>query len=276
MALKIAKSLNELMASALDRLQNTSLPNGKKLSSTPGSTTRLLLAVINAQLEEFYTKLEEVHLQSFVSTATEQGLDLIGDLVDCKRESGESDTNYRTRIKGRVTELERANELSVRMALLSVNGVQDVKLRKFTHGSGSFTAYIITDTAEPSIDIINACHEALEDVAAYGIKYRVEGPDLVPVILGVKLVLLDGTEAPLDLIEEVRDRLREFINSREIGAELIYNEIVEIVMSTSENIYDMEVVEYRINDVAVLNANQSCRPNERFIESNKPNSIYVL
>ena len=276
MPLYIQKDLNTLMATSLNNLKNTTLPDGTTLSATPGSVTRLLLAVINSQFEGYYNRLQEVHLQSFLSTATGEYLEMIGQLVNCTRNGQEDDTSYRTRISTRVTELERANELAVRMALLAVDGVQDVQLVSFTHGSGSFTAFIITNTAEPSESIISACEEALKEAAAYGIKYTVTGPDLVPVEIGIKLVLLDGTEAQADLIDKVRTNVREFINSRKIGGELIYNEIVEIVMSTSESIYDMEVFNYKVNEIPVLNANQKCRPNERFIESSKPGAINVV
>lgn len=276
MPLHIKKSLDELMNVSITRLQNTTLPNGQHLSATPGSVTRLLLAIINSSLSEHYTRLEEVHLQSFVSTASGEPLELIGEIVNCSRELDEADDVYRGRIAKQVTNLERANELAVRMALYSVNGVQDVHLSQFTHGSGSFTAFIITETAVPSDSILSECRKALADVVAYGIRYNVEGPDLVPVEIGIKLIMTNNGEASKEIMTECKNRVRDFINSRGIGEELIYNEIVEIVMSASEEIYDMETFEYFIDGVKVLNANQRCRYNERFIESSKPNAILVV
>lgn len=264
------------MNSSIAKLENTSLPGGKRLSVTPGSTTRLLLAIINSQFEEYYKKLEEVHLQSFLSTSSGEYIDMIGELVGCIRNNGESDINYKTRVSKQVTVLEKANMLSVKMSLLAVDDVQDVKLVPYTHGSGSFTAFIVTDTAEPSSGIIEKCKEVLEGVVAYGIRYNVEGPELIPVELGIKLILKNEEQAQGDIIEQVRTRVREFINSRDIGAELIFNEIVETVMATADTIYDMEVFEYKINGVRVLNSNQRCRNNERFIECSKPGSIQIV
>lgn len=276
MALHIKKSLDELMVTGISRLENVTLSDGKHLSAKPGGVARLLLTIINASLEEFYTRLEEVHLQSFLSTASGEGLDLVASLINCTRKAGEEDEVYRARISQQVRILEKANELAVRMAILSVDGVQDVNLVPYTHGSGSFTGFIITETAMPSESIIYECRAALADVVAYGIKYNIEGPDLIPVEMGIKLIMLNNTEAPNDLIEKVRDRVRTFINSRKIGEELIFNEIVETVMATSEDIYDMEVFNYKVNELRVLNTNQSCRGNERFIESTKPGAITVL
>lgn len=276
MSLYINKSLDVLMNSSIAKLENTSLPGGKRLSVTPGSTTRLLLAIINSQFEEYYKKLEEVHLQSFLSTSSGEYIDMIGELVGCIRNNGESDINYKTRVSKQVTVLEKANMLSVKMSLLAVDDVQDVKLVPYTHGSGSFTAFIVTDTAEPSSGIIEKCKEVLEGVVAYGIRYNVEGPELIPVELGIKLILKNEEQAQGDIIEQVRTRVREFINSRDIGAELIFNEIVETVMATADTIYDMEVFEYKINGVRVLNSNQRCRNNERFIECSKPGSIQIV
>lgn len=261
---------------AIRRLESTVLENGKKLTSTPGSVSRLLLAVINAEMSTYYKRLEEVHLQSFISTATGECLELIGELVDCDREDDEDDTMYRFRISKGVTILEKANELCVISSLLAIEGIQDVKIVKHTYGSGSFTAFIITETASPSEAIIEECMQVLDENAAYGIKYSVEGPDLVPVEIGIKIIMTNNEDSPKEILEQCKEKVREFINSRGIGDELIFNEIVETVMSVSPNIYDMEIFQYRVDEMPVLNANQSCRKNQRFIESPKPNAILVV
>lgn len=276
MPLHIKKSLEDIMNVALRRLEATVLENGKKLTSTPGSVSRLLLAVINAELETFYERLEEVHLQSFISTATEKSLELIGDLINCKREGDETDSDYKYRMSRHVTAMQKANELCIITSLLAIEGVQDVKLVKYTHGSGSFTAFIITETTNPSDDIIEECMNVLDENAAYGIKYTVEAPDLVPVEIGIKVIMTNNEDAPIEVLEQCKDRVKQFINSRGIGEELVFNELVETIMSTSESIYDMEVFRYRIDEMPVLNANQSCRPNQRFIESSKPNAILII
>lgn len=275
MALHIVKDQATLMTRCTQAINNLSLPGGKFLSLTPGSTARLLLTIVNAELEALYEKLEEIHLNAFVSTAKAEYLDLIGGLLGCERTGSELDDDYRYRISNQVTILEKANMLSIRMALLQVDGVQDVKLVPYTHGSGSFTAFIVTNTSTPTEDILLRCEEAIAPVVAYGIKYNIEGPDLIPVQIGVKLVMEGSSEATQEVIDKVKDRLRIYINSKNIGEELIYNELIEIIMGASEDIYDMNIYDFKIDGLRVLNTNQRCRKNERFIESDLPDSITV-
>lgn len=276
MALLIKKDLDTLMAISTARLDTVQLPNGYKMASSPGSANRLLLAVINEDFVSCYKKLEEIHIQSFLSTATEEGLDLVGQAMSCKRNADELDEPFRLRISQYATVLEAANELAIKMTLLAIPGIQDANMQAFTHGTGSFSAFIITEGAVVSEDIISECREQLKDVVAYGTKYEITGPDLVPVELGVKLILLSGALAPENITSAVRNKLKTYVNSKNIGEELIINEIIQTVMSVSEDIYDMSIYQFAVNNVAVLISNQSCRWNERFIESSKPNSIMVM
>ena len=274
MPLFIQKDIKTLMEQAKQRALSVLLPDGGTISMTPGSISRLLLAVVNMEFEEAYKKLEEIHLQAFLSTATGEFLDLIGALVNCKRED-RTDEAFRYAISKRTTELETSNKLAVRMALLSVEGVQDVELKRFTHGTGSYTAFIITEDPVPSESILSRCREVLEDVTAYGNKYEVEGPNLLPVELGIKLIIKNTSTSVEALKESVKEKVRTYINSKKIGEELVVNEIIESVMKTSDDIYDMEFFEFKVNGKVVCIANQTCRYHERFIESSIPGAIKI-
>lgn len=274
MPLYIKKDLETLMTVSKNRASSVLLPDGTSMSTTPGSVARLLLAVVNSEFESYYSKLEEVHLQSFLSTATGEYLDLISILFNFER-NGMTDDEFRYAISKRVTTLEHCNELAISMALLAVDGVQDVKLRPFTHGTGSYTAFIITDTPEPTASVLEACRAILGEETAYGNKYEVEGPDLIPVEVGVKLIIKNTSSSADKIKESAKEAIKEYINSRKIGSEIIINEIIERVMAISEDIYDIEFFEFKVNKRNALIANQSCRYHERFIESSAPGSIKV-
>lgn len=273
--LSINKSLETLMATAIEKLKSTPLPNGKFISIRPGSIARLLLAIINSEQAEFYKTLEKVHLMSFLSTAKEEYVDLLGELVQCKRNEGEDDKSYKHRISIQITVLETSNELAVRMAVLSVPGVQDAIINKFTHGAGSFSVFLITETGVVSENVINDCIKKIDETAAYGIKYTVSAPELVPVELGVKLIFLNGTKNTDTLKKEARKVIREYINSKTLKEPLVINEIIQRVMGISKDIYDLNIFKFRINNNPALTVNQDCRWNERFIESSTPNAIVV-
>lgn len=274
MALYIKKDIDTLMTLSKNRASSVLLPNGESMSTTPGSVARLLLAVVNAEFESYYEKLEEVHLQSFLSTATGEYLDLIGILFNFERGTL-TDDEFRYAISKRVTTLEHCNELAITMALLAVDGVQDVKLRPYTHGTGSYTAFIVTDTPEPTESVLEACRQVLQEETAYGNKYEVEGPDLIPVEIGVKLIIKNTSSSADKVKESAKECIKTYINSRKIGEEIVINEIIESVMSTSDDVYDMDFFEFKVNKKNALIANQSCRYHERFIESSTPGSIKV-
>lgn len=276
MALLLNKSLDDLMQTAMKRLGSIGNSSGETITTRPGGVARLLLAIISESLEEFYDTLQVSHLMSFLSTATDQGLDLLGGVLNCEREADELDETYKIRLSQQATSLEAANETAVRLATLSIPGVQDTKLTRFTHGTGSFSVFLITEGGVISEEIIGIAKEKIRDVAAYGIRYEVYAPTLVPVSLHFKIIFV-ANATDQDLIkEQAKEKVQEYINSREISETLIFNEVIESVMGISDDIYDMEVIHYSIKDRPVLNANQDCRWDERFIESSKPDAILVL
>lgn len=275
MPLQLKKSLDDLMKVSLARVQNMRLSDGRTLTANPGGATRLLLAIINNSIEDFYTSLQKSHLMSFLSTSTEDGIDLIGTIVSCTRKTGETDDAYKLRISQQATALEAGNELSIRLAALSTDGVQDVKLAPFSHGTGSFSVFVITENGTVADSVISAVKEKIDSVVAYGTKYNVSGPDLVTVEIGVKLVFLASTTNQTEIIATAKENLRNYINSKSLQESLIMNEIIEVIMSSSDDIYDMNIYHFSIDDQPALTVNQDCRWNERFIESGKPDSIMV-
>lgn len=265
------RSLDELMEISLSRLAATPIKE-----TGPGGIARLLLAIINANIAEFYDVLETNMVNAFVSTASGEYLDRLGELVNCKRLPGETDDNYRYRITRQVTAAEAANETAIRLAALSVPGVKDVLLRPYTYGPGSGSLYVVTD--ETNVEIVKKkVQEAVDKVKAWGSKIVVEIPALIPVEMKVKLIFDDRiNEADKELVRQTAEvKLKDYINSRSIGEPLIINEIRELIMSSSQYIYDIEVLYFAVNDRPVLLVNQYPAWNERFVESSKRDAVSV-
>ena len=273
--LNIKKDLATLMELSSQRADTVTLPGGTTMSLTPGSVARLLIACVNAEFEMAYEKLEEVHLQSFLSTATGQFIDLIGELVSCKRYLNESDDNYKYRVSKQVTVLEAANQLAIKMSLLSIDNVSDVVFQRFTYGCGSFTAFVITDNAMDQADVIEKCEEVVSQTVAYGTKFSIEIPTLIPVEIGIKVIFKNTATDTANAKLALRAVIREYINSRAVGESIIINEIIEKAMSISDDIYDINIFKFKIDNKNVEAVNQSCRTDERFIESSVPNAIYI-
>jgi hypothetical protein len=144
-----------------------------------GSIVKALLDAINSNVEQYYNSLDFNMTNQFVSSATGMFLDLIGELLNCKRNFQETDSNYRYRITNKVYTAQTANEISIRLKCLSVPNVKTVILKPYLNGAGSFVVYVdIIDKSFLS-DTIIAVNEALEEVKAYGVNgYAVSAKQL--------------------------------------------------------------------------------------------------
>lgn len=246
----------------------------------PGNVTRLLLTVMNRQLGEYYKTLKLNHAQAFVSKATGPFLDLIGELLDCQREPHEAneDESYRYRITKQIQIVASANRTAVRLAALSVDGVQDVMMRRFTHGTGSFSVYVITESMYTPQETLDAVQEAIDEMEAYGVRGEVFRPIIRTVEIKARLVFHKRV-ADLDrklAIAQAYDDLLHYVNGRNVGEPIVINEIQNIIHSIHEDIRDVILFDYKIDNRPVLPVNQVCAWNERFVESSRANAIRVL
>lgn len=272
MPLLLEKSLDILVKEALNRISNI---DG---ATTPGSNLRLLTTIMNSPIADFYEMLQQSHLNNFVSTAKEDCLDYIGVIVNCVRAKDESDDEYRNRIINQVTTLERCNELSIRTAVLNVEHIADVKIDKFTYGTGSLSLFLIPDNYNDLEAIKNEVMDILDKNVAYGIRYSVDTPELLEVSLHMNIIFMKETSEDERKVikQEATKALKDYINSRQIGEAIIYNELISQVMNVSEYIYDTDVSYYAINQEIVLHVNQDANINEKFIEAKEDNAIEVF
>lgn len=247
------------------------------LGISAGRIAKLLLSIVNENVAEFYSTLKEQHVQAFLSYATGQSLDLIGELLNCPRESGEEDDDYRYRISKQTLSLARANETAVRLAVLSVEGVEDVVMRPFTHGTGSFSVYVVTNAPTASEDILEQVREKLEEFKAFGIRAEVYNPLLLPVELKVRLIF-DKRVTDLDrkmIRAQAQQLIKEHIASLSVGNELDPMEIRSKILRLHEGIYDVDMYYFRIDGKPALLVPQKASWNERFVEAPVPDAVFV-
>lgn len=247
---------------------------------TPGGVARLFLAIINKRLSTYYETLKLNHAQAFVSKANDQFLDMIGELLACYRTEAEigDDEAYRYRITKQIQIVASANEMAVRLAALSIEGVQDVMMKRFTHGTGSFSVYVISENPFTPQDILDNVQVAIEEAEAYGVRGEVFRPIVLTVDLRVRLIF-NKTVADLDrklAIAHAQDSLKNYVNSRNVGSTLIINDIHKILKDTHAGIEEAILFDYKINNRPVLPVDHVPAWNERYIESDKPNAITIM
>lgn len=257
------KSKEEIMNDLLYRLEQQTPIN----NVDPGSIARTFLEILSEEFFSFYNQLEVATAMAFVSTSNGAYLDMIGKLLDCTRNSGESDENYRARITNQVYVVAGANLTAIRLAALQVEGVTDIMFREYSHGAGSFTLYVISDDPELDQSILNRVQEAIDEKKAYGIYAEVKTPVLIPVELKVRLVFSDGASVAEreSIRQNVARNLRTYINLIQIGSSFVLNEAIQRIMETSEKIKDVDIYSMKVNNTSRFVSNANLKWEERFI-----------
>lgn len=275
MRLILDKSLEDLNDQVIQELTNHGL------STTPGSICKLLLLIYNKILgndkDGFYECLRINHMNAFVSTAKDEFLDAIGVLVNCGRLYAETDEAYRYRISHQVLNLAAANETAIRFAALSVEKVQDVVIKKFSYGTGSFSLFIITDSPVVDDETIALVDKAVNMVVGLGIKYTILNPTLLKTKIRYKLILSSDTtdSERQEVISGVVAAVKNYFSNLSIGGSFIPNQLTESIMSISNKIINYNCVELIMNNKLVNYTFQDCRSNERFILSPEQDSLII-
>jgi uncharacterized phage protein gp47/JayE len=237
---------------------------------------RLLLSIVNKQLDTFYQTLKVQHTSAFLSKAEGNTIDMIGEIVDCVRFDGEDDDDYKYRISKQTLTMEKANETAVRLAVLSAPGVVDVIMREFTHGTGSFSVYpVFDDITDWSDEVIAQIESNLKDTKAYGVKAVVLRPKLAYVEIKGRLVF-DKKTSELDraLIQnQATQAVRQYINTLLPGDTIEIFTLRNRVLSLSASIMNMEIYQFTVNGKSMLVVDQESAWNERFTESSTLNAI---
>ena len=165
----------------------------------------------------------------------------------------ENDTNYRFRLSNQVTAAEKANEVSVRLAVFAVPGVSDIIARPYARGIGSFDILIqavIPNTPQP---LINACQEAIERVQAQGISGLAKAPDLSGLTFQVSVTWrTDTTQDVRDQVRiDIQTALQDYVNNLDIGEGFFVNEAIERVMAVSSQILNIGTAQQAFDDISI-------------------------
>lgn len=266
------KTEDELIEEAVTQL------NAVGFSTSPGSIAKLFMNIINKSIAGLYTTLTTNHIRAFVTTADGDALDAIGQLVNCTRLTDESDDNYKYRITNQCLTLATSNKTAIRLTALTVTGVQDVILKPYAMGSGSFTVIVVTEEDTTESDILDLVNTALLDVHGYGIRYNVVAPTLTYVSIKQQIFLSDtlsDTEKQ-EIRYDVQLAVIDFLSSLSIGEDIIIDKLTQTIMNVSSNIIEEQNVSIYINGEKALYVNQSCRWFERFIVSTESDNVVIV
>jgi len=243
-------------------------------SRSPGTMARAILSAVNDHVDRAYKTIDQNLAMAFVSQAQGPFLDMIGEVLDCHRLDNETQENYRYRITKQVYKAAGGNEQAIRLELLQIPGVNNVKINRYTSGTGTFTVFASIQSGFNVDAVIAEMQRKIDAKQSLGIKGIVRRPTNIPVDLIVKLDFKDGVSLSTRQViqNRVRAELINYIESRDMGQSIVINQIRQTVMNTAEEINDMRIIGFSVNSIPVLLVNQPCYWDEKFV----PNSIEIF
>lgn len=240
------KTTDEMLESVLTGLR----VSGGITETNPGSIARMFSEVLIEEFSPFYDELDLAIAMGFVSTSTGSYLDLIGELLNCTRKDNETDDNYRARISYQVTVQQSANLTSLRIKGLLIDGVADIQFKRFTHGTGSFTCYIIPQEYPITNDILIQVENVMNEAAAYGMNVEVKISEYNPVDMTINLIFTSkaSTLEKQYVRNQAALNVTNYMKSLDKGSPIIINEVIQQVMGTSDQILDMKIKQINVSD----------------------------
>ena len=274
----LTKTNKDVVDSIVSRLNNTDLSRASN-----GDVVRLIIDVIsqefaNDQKTGLYDLLDDKMMMVFVSSAKGEFLDRIGYMMNCYRLPNEEDDTFRQRINNQLLNLATANEIAVKMAVLSISDIDDAIMKPFSFGTGSGAIYIVNKDPLMTENLIIAAQAAVDQVVAWGNKIKVLPVYLIEVEYWIRLIF-SGNTADIDK-EIIRYNAKSFIENYlntlgpGISIDPIY--IQQEVLKIDPGIQEIQQVKFTLDEVDALFVVQTCDFNERFVQSSKANSVTVL
>lgn len=214
----------------------------------------------------------------------------IANLILCENKFGisngdgfEFDENYRWRISNKVVGNSSANETAIRLAAFSTPGVRNISIVSKAYGTGTFRVFVEGINPIVTDGLLNAVKENIQRSSAVGEQVYVSHP----VYLGVEtqIQLQFDYNANRNLLREAaRTSVIDYINNLGIGGEIVINEIIQRIMSISDQIKDMNIVLFgygTYNKYTEVNedflplrlSNQKCKWSEMWYTNNRLCSI---
>lgn len=153
----------------------------------------------------------------------------------------ETDNNYRFRISQAYTTLERANETSIRAALLLIPGIAEVRLENRLHGPGTFEVLLIPEGNRILPNQILQAQSAISTITAYTHTAFIREPRYVAFHTDIRVEPEDGTVDTELLFAQVRTAVTDYFESVSIGGLLVVNQVLRSALDVP-GVRDAEVL----------------------------------
>lgn len=160
-------------------------------------------------------------------------------------EDVEIDPEFKMNIREALMLDARATHTAIRNALLNVDGVTSVSIVEEDDRSLTITIGGIGARGDLPPSKIDEIDEVIEDIRAFGIPVVWDTPDQVDILVDAEVVL---ENEPSNWESLVEGNIREYIDGLDVGRDVIYNKIIDVIFNTGVWLYDVDDLEISDDD----------------------------
>jgi hypothetical protein len=219
------KMLDEMLQDLVDKTGINDISHG--------AVARSILEVVNERLWGLYEYLNTHAALLMLGSSEGAWIDMIGYMLNCFRLPGESDNNYKYRISQQVFTAAAANETAIRLRCLSVPGVKNIVITKYTRGSGSFSVHVITDEIDTPDAVLAEVRKAVNTYKAEGVRAIVEKPRIVPIDMGVAIFSKDVIFEE-SLIIAAEEKITEYLDTIGMGGSISIQKLISLILNINK------------------------------------------
>jgi uncharacterized phage protein gp47/JayE len=153
----------------------------------------------------------------------------------------ESDDNYKYRIQKEKISSEAGNETSIRLGLLVIPGVADVVKIPYTRGIGTCDWLISSNSVVVSEELLALAQKVIDSKQSVGMSNVAKSPILIGTEFSFSITYKGNLEdrQKQQIQSTIRSNIANYVNNLEIGQPLILDQIVRIVLTSSDLIESM-------------------------------------
>lgn len=260
----LKKNYSELLEQGIARMRART--NITDFSS--GSIAKSYLEVYYEDIEDIYFKLFEDSKRAYLSTSYGSFLEDLGNLVSCERESGLSDEDYKYKITKNPQLKAKGNEEAIKYACRKVDGVNDVEVKKFTRGIGSFDIYVITEDPEFDEEILENVQKEIDKTQSSGMDGKAVRPNIINLDLHIRYIFEEGTSSEIraTIRNNAKNRVKQHFINKDLGSDIIITELIHLFKAVDPtHLKDVQVTDMYIDGVQTLITNKSFDWDQRVI-----------
>ncbi|OXB94744.1 hypothetical protein [Parageobacillus galactosidasius] len=271
----IKRTSAEIINEAMDKIaENTPITNFHA-----GAIARAIVEAMGPEYESLYDFAIDVYKNGTLRHAKDEYLDLIGELFNYPRRTDRvfdkeknefvevliDNETYRYELSQRVHTIVSSNEEALRLACLTIPGVQNIIGKEYTHGTGSFSFIVVTQYGFDAEEVRAEVEAAVMKTKAFGIRPNVMLPVTVPIEMKLQLLFHESvSDIDREQIRfQVKSELYNYFGNFGLGKAFIYNDFVRQVMNVDSKIVDFEVLQLYLNHEPVLLTNHTILEEER-------------